>query len=92
MDVKQNCWEFMKCGLEPGGRRAERFGICPAPIADRYDGENSGMNGGRVCWKVGGTMCNGKVQGSYAEKILDCVKCPFLYEVESEERRYDIYF
>jgi len=27
---KYNCWEFKKCGREPGGEKADRLGICPA--------------------------------------------------------------
>ena len=27
------------------------------------------------CWFVAGTLCYSKIQGNYAEKICDCVKC-----------------
>ena len=25
-----NCWEFFRCGREPGGKNAEKLGVCPA--------------------------------------------------------------
>jgi len=30
-DMKEclNCWEFKKCGREPGGEKASELGICP---------------------------------------------------------------
>jgi hypothetical protein len=27
---KQNCWEYMKCGREPGGEKVAELGICRA--------------------------------------------------------------
>lgn len=33
--------------------------------------------GGRVCYIVAGTMCEGKVQGAYAQKIHNCRECDF---------------
>jgi len=29
-DKKKNCWEFMKCGREPGGVNAIELGVCRA--------------------------------------------------------------
>ena len=29
------------------------------------------------CAKVAGTLCGGKVQGTFAMKIFDCVKCDY---------------
>ena len=33
--------------------------------------------GGRVCYLVAGTMCGGKVQGTYALKIHNCRDCDY---------------
>jgi len=61
-----NCWEYMKCGRERGGTRAHELGICPAyPLR------------GRSCARVGGTLCGGKVQGTFASKLKDCRECPY---------------
>ena len=27
--MKLNCWEYKKCGRQPGGDRAKEMGICP---------------------------------------------------------------
>lgn len=83
--TKLNCWEFMKCGREPGGRRAFELGICPAATAVELNGTNSGKNGGRACWPVAGTLCGGKVQGIFAIKLPNCMQCPFFRTVGSEE-------
>ena len=61
-----NCWEFKKCGREAGGARARELGVCPA-----YP------NHGRCCARIAGTLCGGKVQGSFAMKVATCMKCEF---------------
>ena len=61
-----NCWEFMKCGRDNGGLLAEDKRSCPA--YPYY---------GKSCASVAGTLCGGVVQGTYAMKIFDCVKCDF---------------
>lgn len=84
--VKQvNCWEFKRCGREPGGSRVEELGECPAATSTVSDGMNRGVNAGRYCWKVSGTMCNGKVQGTYARKIQSCTECDFFKMVQEQE-------
>ena len=85
MKDKKNCWESMKCGRETGGVRAEELGICPASTEKKYDGVNSGDASGRFCWVVAGTLCGGEVQGMFAKKIENCMKCSFLLEVIDEE-------
>jgi two-component system NtrC family sensor kinase len=55
------CWDFMKCG-----RDKDASTKCPA-----YP------NFGRICWAVAGTFCQGKVQGTFAQKYEDCRKCDF---------------
>jgi signal transduction histidine kinase len=63
------CWEFMKCG-----RDVDKELKCPA-----YP------NFGRACWVVAGTYCEGKVQGTFAQKYADCRKCEFYNMVLNKE-------
>ncbi len=35
---KLNCWEFRKCGREPGGIKVHESGVCPAPLEIEVDG------------------------------------------------------
>ncbi len=79
--MKTNCWEFMRCGHKPNGEKA----ICPAATDSTLDGTNGGCYAGRCCWRVAGTYCNGKVQGAFASKIMDCVECNFFKKVKEEE-------
>ncbi len=60
------CWEYMKCG-----RDKDATSRCPA-----YP------NFGRICWAVAGTFCEGKVQGTFAQKYEDCRKCDFYQMVK----------
>jgi hypothetical protein len=84
--TKLNCWEFKKCGREPGGENVTELGVCPAAVETRTNAMNSGNNGGRACWAISGTMCGGKVQGSYAVKIGNCLNCEFYQRVQREEK------
>lgn len=87
--VKENCWEFKKCGREKGGAKVNELGECPVVNHSSADGLNGGLNGGRICWVITGTFCGAKVQGVYAEKIDNCMKCEFFQKVESEETSED---
>ena len=60
-----HCWEIKKCGRERGGRKVAEFGECPA----------SRQCMGHSCWALVGTLCGGKVQGTFAEKERNCVEC-----------------
>jgi hypothetical protein len=80
-----NCWEFKKCGREQGGVNAAELGVCTAANETRLDGTNGGMNGGRACWPLAGTLCGGAVQGTFATKLGNCMKCEFYQLVGSEE-------
>ena len=80
-----NCWEYQKCGREPNGNRVDELGICPAAIDTSFDGINRGRNGGRVCWAIAGTYCEGEIQGAFADKRDSCVKCHFFKMVNSED-------
>lgn len=82
---KLNCWEFKKCGRESGGANVGGLGVCPAAIETKADGLNEGNNGGRSCWAIAGTLCGGKVQGAFASKLANCLKCEFYVKVGLEQ-------
>lgn len=83
--MKINCWEAKRCGREIGGTRAGEMGICPAATDRSALGLNGGMNAGRICWSVAGTLCGGIVQGEQAQKRLTCMTCDFYQTVRAEE-------
>jgi hypothetical protein len=83
--MKKNCWEFKRCGREPGGENAAAIGVCPASTNTKLDGVHDGKNAGRTCWVIAGTMCNGEVQGFFAQKYNDCRICDFYQKVKEEE-------
>ncbi len=85
--AKLNCWEFKKCGREPGGLKTSELGICPAASNTRGEGIHGGKNCGRCCWVLSGTFCGGKVQGIYAAKLASCIACDFYKLVTDEEGR-----
>ncbi|MDI6815946.1 MAG: hypothetical protein QME41_01970 [Actinomycetota bacterium] len=37
---------------------------------------------GCECWRVAGTMCGGKVQGTFAQKLVNCMECDFYKAVK----------
>lgn len=82
---KLNCWEYKKCGREPGGTNVESLGICPAASDISFNLINSGSCGGRFCWAVAGTFCGGEVQGSFAQKREFCFNCDFYRLVHEQE-------
>lgn len=82
---KLNCWEFKNCGRQPGGSLAYDLGICPATSEKRLDGVHGGINAGRTCWVIAGTMCEGEVQGTFANKYRDCEICDFYRKIRREE-------
>jgi hypothetical protein len=82
---KMNCWEHKKCGRQPGGHKTEELGVCPAAVHDGLDGAHGGQNAGRACWAIAGSLCGGKVQGTYAKKLLNCWRCDFMNQVKREE-------
>ncbi len=86
--MKQNCWEYKKCGRQQGGENVAELGICPATTQAKLDGVHGGKNSGRACWVVAGTFCKGEVQGTFAEKFANCEKCDFYAKVKAEEYPY----
>ena len=80
----QNCWEYKNCGRQPNGRKVLVLGVCPAAQDMSFDGLNGGMAAGRICWAVAGTYCGGRIQGTFAEKLPDCMNCSFFKLVKRE--------
>ncbi len=72
-----NCWEFKKCGREVGGAKAKELGVCPA-----YPDH------GRSCAAKAGTLCGGKIQGSFASKITNCMACEFFRSEHYEKGNF----
>jgi hypothetical protein len=70
-----NCWEFKQCGREAGGAKAKELGVCPA-----YPDH------GHSCAKLAGTLCGGRVQGSFAQKLTSCLQCKFYSSPHYEQR------
>lgn len=76
MEKKLNCWEFMGCGKK---------GICPVTLEKSLDTVHGGVNAGRACWAVTGSLCGDSRQGTFTEKFLTCVRCNFYIKVKEEE-------
>ena len=73
----------MKCGRGPGSPPGE---ICPASTEARLNGIHGGVNAGRSCWIVAGTLCaDGMVAGKFAKKMETCFNCAFYRLVRNEE-------
>ena|ERR1035438_7832928 len=83
--MPMNCWEFKKCARQPGGERVADLGVCLASAERKADGFNNGRRGGRICWAVSGTLCGGKAQGTFAQKLPSCMQCEFYQLVKSEQ-------
>ena len=88
---KLNCWEFKKCGRQEGGDKRDDLGECPVFKAANLDGVHGGLAAGRACWVVAGTMCAGKANGTFAQKIDDCRQCDFYRLVKKEEGNDFVY-
>ncbi len=81
---KLNCWEYMNCGMEPGGIFSKLYGPCPIPLKMRFDGINGGRGAGRICWEImpgesrhANILCRNRRQS--------CQNCKFFLRVHSEE-------
>ncbi len=83
--MKINCWEHKKCGRQPGGHKAQELGICPVTTYKELSGAHGGKNAGRACWAIAGSLCGGKIQGTYAQKLHNCWRCDFMNSVKREE-------
>ncbi|MBF0300185.1 MAG: hypothetical protein HQK51_15795 [Oligoflexia bacterium] len=89
MGAKKNCWEKKQCERQPGGKKVNELGVCPAATCSKANGIHGGVNGGRSCWAITGTYCGGKVQGSFAAKLGNCLNCEFYKEVQKEESKLE---
>ncbi len=89
---KMNCWEFKKCGRQPGGHKVTELGVCPATMYAELDGAHGGKNAGRACWAIAGSLCGGKIQGTYAQKLHNCWRCEFMNKVKQEEEPSEVGF
>jgi serine/threonine protein phosphatase PrpC len=87
---KLNCWEYKKCGREPGGNKANKEGVCPAAAEKTFDTFNHGINAGRACWLVAGTFCDDQVSGTFAEKIDTCRNCNFYKKIQADEHSFSV--
>ncbi|MGA2192713.1 MAG: two-CW domain-containing protein [Nitrospirota bacterium] len=83
--MKMNCWEFKKCGRQPGGQKVAELGTCIAAQDKRLDGVHGGNKAGRSCWIIKGTLCGGQVQSVFASKLANCLNCEFYKSVVAEE-------
>jgi len=83
--MRQNCWEFKKCGRGPGGPHVDDLGPCPVVTYSALNGMHGGKNAGRACWVVAGSLCGGKVQGNEEQKLSACWECDFFNLVKKEE-------
>ena len=83
----QNCWEFMKCGFGPNGRKAKTKGLCAAAKEKGLDSVHNGRFGGRACWFVDNTFdCGQGAEGSFCDKYPVCMDCKFYSQVREEEK------
>lgn len=82
---RRNCWEVKKCGRQTGGDQVATLGECPTAAAFACHSVNNGINGGRACWAIAGTLCGGLVQGKFVDKIRGCASCDFFHRVAEEE-------
>jgi hypothetical protein len=83
---KINCWEFKKCCREAEGSKADELGTCPAAEEKKLNEVHGGVNGGRACWVVRNTMCDGIIDSNIVEKYERCKECDFMKFVASEEK------
>ena len=60
----QNCWDIRRCGRQEHGEKTDELGTCPA--SPKF---------GHSCWGVAGTVCGGKVRGTFAAKEKECLAC-----------------
>lgn len=74
-----NCWDYHQC------HRQEGPDPCPSATSSVYDGVNDGVNAGRVCWSVAGTLCAGVPRCSFVAKRESCLTCPFYERVLAEQ-------
>jgi len=90
MNKKLNCWEFKKCGREPGGRNVSQYGVCSIPLARDCDGINGGKNCGRACWLWRELACVKIMQKCSVQEIRECRECDFYLFVKKKRVPHDL--
>jgi len=70
-----NCWEIKKCDRQLVGKKANKLVECIASKEEM----------GHSCWAVAGTLCCGKTQGAFAQKIEFCTSCE-VYEIYNRSK------
>lgn len=73
-----NCREFKKYGREAGAAKSKEPGVCPA-----YP------HHGRHCARIAGTLCGGKIQGTFAAKLANCMHGEFYRSRDCDLARKD---
>jgi len=83
---RMNCWEFKRCGRQPGGDRTADLGTCPTAVDESADGINGGRCGGRICWAISGHFSvEGTIRCATAKDLVTCMACEFFKTVLREE-------
>ena len=82
---QMNCWEIKNCGYQPGVSKTKDLGTCPASTCLQANGINKGINGGRACWVIEGTLCGDTIQRGLAEKLTGCLECTVYNLIRDEE-------
>ena len=82
---RRNCWEVMGCGREAGGRRVNGKGSCPASTETSLHAIHGGVNAGRACWTIDGTLCSSSGPDKLEAKKDLCGSCSFYQSVQQEE-------
>ena len=74
-----DCWDYMHCGREKKGENVDELGICPA-----YPEH------GKHCAHVVGTLCAGRVQGTFADKEHSCLQCSYYNSIHYDKGYIDL--
>lgn len=85
---RMNCWEANNCTHNPDREGKGGCALCPAARPGKFDGVNNGRFAGRFCWAVAGTFCEGRIQGIFARKFVECLSCKFFQQVDKEEGHF----
>ncbi|MHB8883014.1 MAG: two-CW domain-containing protein [Thermodesulfovibrionales bacterium] len=80
--MKANCWEVKSCGRCGS---VSRSNVCPVCTETKLHGTHDGINGGRACWAVPHTKCDGRTQGDFGKELRICMECDFYRLVKAEE-------
>ncbi|WP_339134528.1 MAG: hypothetical protein WGN25_15610 [Candidatus Electrothrix sp. GW3-4] len=83
-----NCWQFKKCGREPGGKNAVNDGVCSVALDIGADGVHNGTNGGRCCWVITNSAYQGDRDGFCLEKSRKCRECDFYLFIKKSEKLF----